>query len=386
VVGFAQSQEFPVTLSHIAQTIAVEENPATILQAAVDGAYEALQTDVTFGAVASTDRSAYLISAMHGAFGRRFREIVIPPTIGLGGRVAIEQRPMAVHDYLTDPSITKHFVDIVVGEERLRGIACVPVSVSTGVEALLYAGLRSPGYLSGRALETLEHIANYAGIASEQALAQSRREELGLLRERQRIATALHDSVAQSLFTIGVEARRSHHAANPQQLIGALREIEELAGDARRELREALHRINAVPESLALEAVLEAEARLFQRAANCTIRVVRSGTSRSLPEAFETLICDAVREGMRNAVKHTNAKLIVVHVSYDLDEVRATVQADGRPSPASDDLGEPEALGCGLALLRERAAAVRGVLELELGEDGETVLRLRLPAPVLAQP
>ncbi|MBM2821274.1 MAG: two-component sensor histidine kinase [Thermoleophilia bacterium] len=375
-----------VTLREIARAIAVQQTPPAILQAAVDGAKQALQTDVTFGAIASQENGAYSMSATHGAFGPRFREIVIPPMIGLGGRVAVVRRPMAVHDYLTDRVITKDFVDIVVREEGLRGIACVPVIASTGVEALLYAGLRSPGFLADNALDTLEEISNYAGIAIDQALAHARREELGLLRERQRLAADLHDSVAQVLFTIGVEAKRSRVDGDPARLQGALSEIESLAAEAGRELRETLHRINAVPESLALEAVLEAEARLFETATDRTVRIICRGTSRSISQPHESVICDVVREGLRNAAKHTVAELIVVHLYYGDDDVRLAVQTDGagtRPGAlgAGADLDREYANAerGGLALLRPRVEVLRGRLELELGEEGETVLRVRLP-------
>jgi signal transduction histidine kinase len=282
--------------------------------------------------------------------------------------------------------ITKDFVDIVVHEEGLRGIACVPVIASTGVEALLYAGLRSAGFLADNALDTLEEISNYAGIAIDQALAQARREELGLLRERQRLAADLHDSVAQVLFTIGVEAKRSRVDGDPALLQGALSEIESLAAQAGRELRETLHRINAVPESLALEAVLEAEARLFETATDRTVRIICRGTSRSISQLHESVICDVVREGLRNAVKHTATGLIVVHLYYGDDEVRLAVQTDGtgtRPGAfgagADLDRGYATAERGGLALLRPRVEVLRGRLELELGEEGETVLRVQLP-------
>lgn len=373
-----------MTLREIARAIAVQQTPSAILQAAVDGAKQALQTDVTFGASASHDIDSYAMSATHGAFGPRFRQIVIPPMVGLGGKVAVLRRPMAVHDYLTDRSITKPFVDIVVREEGLRGIACVPVVASTGVEALLYAGLRSPGFLADQALATLEQVADYAGIAIDQVLAQARREELGLLRERQRLAADLHDSVAQMLFAIGVEAKRSRARDDPDRLIGALTEIESLAARAGYELRETLHRINAVPELLALEAVIEAEARLFQSATSRTVRVIQQGVATSLPPLHETLVCDVVREGLRNVGKHTEAELIVIHLHYRPDELRVAVQTDGtsdrrrerraaaRPAARDSERG-------GLALLCARVEVMRGRLELELGEEGETMLLLRLP-------
>jgi signal transduction histidine kinase len=190
------------------------------------------------------------------------------------------------------------------------------------------------------------------------------------------------------MFAIGVEAKRSRVEDDPARLIGALIEIESVAAQAGRELRETLHQINAIPGALALEAVLEAEARLFESAAHRTVRVIRRGTARSLPETHETLICDVVREGLRNAVKHTDSKLMVIHISYEPEEVRVTVQTDGVSDRLRDRVRVPDLAARGedgapqrggLALLRERVGVVRGKLELELGDEGETILRLRLP-------
>lgn len=85
-----------MTLREIARAIAVQQTPPAILQAAVDGAKHALQTDVTFGASASQENDAYSMSATHGAFGPRFREIVILPT-GSAARTDLCSFPGRTH-------------------------------------------------------------------------------------------------------------------------------------------------------------------------------------------------------------------------------------------------------------------------------------------------
>jgi signal transduction histidine kinase len=87
-----------------------------------------------------------------------------------------------------------------------------------------------------------------------------------MLRDRQRLATELHDSVAQMLFTIGVAARYARQKDDPAALTAALEEIESTAAQARRELRASLRRLSRPNEgvldklnaSSRLEAVVRA--------------------------------------------------------------------------------------------------------------------------------
>jgi len=365
-----------VTLQEVARRIAVREDIPSILQVAVDGVRELLGTDAAFAAAARRDLNAYAMSATSGTTTAAFKELVIPPMQGLGGRVASLRRPMAVYDYLTDGSISRDFVDIVVHEEGLRGIACVPVVTTLGVEALLYIAIRRPGYLAHRqALDTLIQVATYAGVAIDQTWGHARQRELCVLRERQRLASVLHDSVAQTLFAIGVEAKRTAADAHAEPLADALASIASLASRAGQELREALHRINEIPSRLSLAVALDAEARAFEQRANLTVRVVTGGEPRSLSDVYETLICDTVHEAVRNAAKHTSAQLVVVHLRYGDNDVGLTVQSD-RPVACSDGPLTPQG---GLALLRARAQALRGDLELVLSEEGEPIVRLSLP-------
>jgi signal transduction histidine kinase len=340
----------------------------------VDGVRELLGTDTAFADALRRDRNIYEMSATSGITAPAFTELLIEPMHGLGGRVASLRRPIAVDDYLTDDSITRDYVDVVVHQEGLRGMACAPVMTTLGVEGLLYVGIRTPGLLADRALETLDQVATFAGIAMDQARGQARQRELCVLRERQRLASALHDSVAQTLFAIGVEAKPRKDDCDPEHLADALSSIASLASRAGQELREALHKINEIPSRLSLAVALDAEARAFERLGDLTVRVVTGGEPKPLPDVYDTLICDTVREGVRNAAKHGGAQLVVVHLRYGERDLGLTVQSD-RPADADVSL-TPRG---GLALIRARAQALRGYLELLLGEEGEAIVRVGLP-------
>jgi signal transduction histidine kinase len=291
-----------------------------------------------------------------------------------------------VHDYESAESITHDFVDIV-RREGLRAVVCAPIPAADGITGLLSAGRRSASPFGDLETSALEDIANCAGVALQQMLASARRAHLERLQERERLAVELHDSVAQTLFAIGVEVNRSRDQRDQQVVQAALERIQELTTSASAELRDRLKHMSETPEAFAIETVIDAEARVCEDATGATVKMIRRGESRRLSELHEELICDTVREGLRNAAKHARAQLILIHLCYSQSEVRVAIQTEGprledgawsdQPPPATVRIAELE--GSGLALLWQASRRLGGSLELELGEAGESTLTLRLP-------
>jgi signal transduction histidine kinase len=361
----------------LARSVALQRNAADVIRAAVDVSRSILKADSTFAAVRENG-SGYPITIMSGIRDQRFGGIRVRQGAGLGGQVLLRRRPLSIADYAHDPGISRDFVHVVSDIEGLAGMACVPIVGPQGVEALLYVASRlteSPGDV---AIDTLGHVATYAELALHQLAAHERDVELELLRERQRLAAELHESVAQMLFSIGVAAHYSRRQDDPAALLIALEEIEATAADARRELRETLQQLSRRDEAIGFDARLEGEARLFERRSGYTVRITRHGQPRSLPEPVESLIVDTLVEGLRNAAKHGVAKLAVAHLGYEADHVMLAVQARVAPVPGCEWQGA--GTGTGLALLAGRAAALGGTVKLERGQDDVTVLRLELPS------
>jgi signal transduction histidine kinase len=225
----------------------------------------------------------------------------------------------------------------------------------------------------------MELVATHAVLALQQVAIRNQEIELAVLQERQRLASQLHDSVAQMLFAIGVAAHYAREQQDPAVLVAALDEIDATAADARSELRTALHRLSQPPQGLAFEARLAGDVRLFAEATGCWVRIIRRGERRDLPQPVEDLLIDTAMEGLRNAVKYAHATLAVVQLRYRPDEVILVLQAEFPtvPLPAS---GAGSGTGAGLALLRGRAEQLRGALHLTDDPAGHKVLRLELPA------
>ena len=369
----------PSTAQLIARTVGFQQTAPEILAASAQVTRQILGVDSTFAAVAGS-AGAYPMSITDGISDPRFGEIIIRPGTGLGGQVLLRRHPHRVADYLHDPTISRDFVHVVCDVEGLRGMACVPVNGPDRIEALLYASTRIAGPPPDKTLRTLELVAAHAELSLHQAAVREQEIELATLRDRQRIATQLHDSVAQMLFTIGVAAHYARQQGDPAALTAALEEIEDTAAQARSELRVALHRLSQPAEGLAFEARLAGESRLFERTTRCRVKITTRGERRDIPQPIEDLLIDTALEGLRNAVKHAHAQAASLHLSYQHDAVTLVLQAGTQSvRPAHPGERVHVGTGAGLTLLRQRAAHLRGMLELTCDQAGHTVLSLEVP-------
>ena len=181
---------------------------------------------------------------------------------------------------------------------------------------------------------------------TNQSLLESRAEiaRLASEAERDRIARDLHDLVGHSLTAITVKSNLARQLAVGTPALQEITEVEELSRQALADVRAAVSGYNEVT----LDAEL-ARAKELLRAA---------GVSADLPTATELtdarhqeLFGWAVREGVTNVVRHANAK----RCSITISPISVEITDDGR--------GTSDAIGNGLAGLRDRVESVGGLLE-----------------------
>lgn len=372
-----------------APTVGLHEDIGSVVGALVSRATVVTGMDIASAAIRDAD-DQFPMTVYRGVRSDAYRALKIRTGAGLGGLVLNSGGPVRLPDYHRSALITPDYMD-AVDLEGIHGIVCVPVPGPDGVSALLYAAVRTTGTPGDIAVIKLEGLAAEAGTALHHIAQRARQAELSALRQRQEIAGRLHDSIAQTLFSVGVLARRSRGETDPVALADSLAEIESVAGAARSELRETLADLCRVPDGRGLDLALVADGRAFTAASGVPVWWSHRGTPRSLAPEVAELVIDGLREGLRNAVKHAEAEQVMATLRWGADELVFVLQmqwgehADRQAGAHAADerrLGQ-WAPGSGLGMIADRAATLGGQLELTINpdRDGIVVQRMTVPAP-----
>jgi signal transduction histidine kinase len=227
------------------------------------------------------------------------------------------------------------------------------------------------------ALSALENQRLRAQVESSlETLAESRgRVQAAVDGERRRIERDLHDGAQQRLVALRVRLELAAEAVGEDSRQGAV-ELRRL-GD---EVDEALHEVRSLargiyPAVLAdrgLEAALRDAARRLPVAATVEAR----GLGR-LPEDLEAAVYFTCLEALQNVAKHARgATSVSVVLSADEDALRWEIRDDGAGFPIETAAG-----GDGLANMRDRIAAVGGVLEVTSAPGAGTRVSGVVPVP-----
>lgn len=193
---------------------------------------------------------------------------------------------------------------------------------------------------------------------SAQLLAQQR--ALVAQDERQRIARDLHDSVKQTLFSVGLGLHAAHSmlGRNPDMAARAVLAQEELVVRAQRELGELLVQLRTPAEDRAdLTAALAACASQIARQHGLAM-VTRLDQAPLLPSAHVHELRQIVREALHNTAKHSGATSALLWLEAEPHGITITVADEGCGF-------DPQLAGratMGLRGMRERAAMVGAAL------------------------
>jgi two-component system sensor histidine kinase DesK len=196
------------------------------------------------------------------------------------------------------------------------------------------------------------------------------REEVGRLavaEERLRFARDLHDLLGHTLSVIVLKSELAARlgTAEPERAAREMRDVERVAREALREVREAVGGYRQPGLSQELE-----NARATLDAAG--IDVSLQATAGALPAPVDSTLAWALREGLTNVLRHSRARRTEVRVARSEASVDLEVLDDG---VGCQDCGD----GNGLRGLRERVAARGGTLAAGPRPDGGFRLAVSLP-------
>lgn len=206
-----------------------------------------------------------------------------------------------------------------------------------------------------------------------------------VLRERQRMAHEIHDTIAQGFTSIIMTVEAAEAKLSAAWEPEARRYLEGVRRTARENLAESRRLVWALrPEALEGSSLPEALGRLAaswseESGVSCAVAV--TGTPRTLPAATEAILLRAAQEALSNVRKHAAAKRAALTLSFVGDTVLLDAQDDGvgfAPDASADGAPRPEG-GFGLRAMRERVEKVGGILTVESAVGEGTSLTASLP-------
>lgn len=241
----------------------------------------------------------------------------------------------------------------------------------------------APG--AGLSSETLHHIGQQVGGAMLRARLvenlAAREQAEATLRERDRIARELHDSLAQVL---GVTHLRLRATASRPELAGAeavrveLDDLADLVHDAYADVREAILGLReAARQDRTLLESLEASVATFTRLSGVDASFHAPPASPELTPEAEAQTLRIVQEALTNIRKHAGARRVEVRVAASGATTVFSVQDDGKGFDPAASRGQDH---FGLSAMRDRADSVRGRLEVASRPGAGTRVTLTLPA------
>ncbi|MHB1565870.1 MAG: GAF domain-containing sensor histidine kinase [Acidiferrobacter sp.] len=238
--------------------------------------------------------------------------------------------------------------------------------------------------------ELLLSVGQHLGAAIERARLQDERRQLSLIQERMAIAHELHDSLAQTLASLRIQARVLDEALENDGPAGVRVELKRLTEGldvAHKEVRAIIHNWRVIGTEGGLLPALDTIINRFKVQTDIEVFLQKSWSG-PLPATYETHVLRIIQESLCNVRKHAHARTVRVMLSADADgRHRVLIEDDGDgTAPATAQGVQDEHFG--LAIVQERARHMGGEVrvEREPGEGTRVMLTFRYPETAARQP
>jgi two-component system, NarL family, nitrate/nitrite sensor histidine kinase NarX len=245
-----------------------------------------------------------------------------------------------------------------------RRLLTIPLRDKEGLYGMLRLSLAAGRQLAPWQVRLLEALTRHIGVALGISHKTEQDRLLALQEERSIIARELHDSIAQSLSYMKIQASLLQPVladpARRQEAEATLHDLRDGITEAYRQLRELLATFRLKMEgdfrSLLTSAVDEYASR-----SGLTIGLEVNLTGCHLTPNQEIHVLQIVREALNNVVRHAQARQAWVRVVHCGDGVvEVSIEDDGIGIASPHDT-----FHYGLGIMRERAKGLHGEISID---------------------
>jgi signal transduction histidine kinase len=200
--------------------------------------------------------------------------------------------------------------------------------------------------------------------------------------ERTRIARELHDTLLQSFQGLILRLQVVDYLLPEGDAKNQLEQTLERADQAIAEGRTAVYDLrSSTTTTNDLAEAVEAVGKELATPDSAAFRLEVVGSHRDLNPIIRDEIYRIVREALRNAFRHAEARHIETELTYDQRALRLHIRDDGKGIP-SEFLQEGRRGHYGLCGMRERARQIGGKLEIWSRPGAGTEIELSITASI----
>ncbi len=197
--------------------------------------------------------------------------------------------------------------------------------------------------------------------------------------ERTRIAREIHDSLGQALTALKLQLAAAQDAAfrEAPALSGRLHETAAMVDDLVKSVRRLANELRPpILDQLGLPAALEWLAQDFSRRTGIDCKAAILASQVSINSELGTALFRIVQEALTNVLRHAGATHVSIELGLKSGCVTLEINDDGRGITEAGTTG-PSSLG--ILGMRERAAALGGVLAVAPRQEGGTRVEAWFP-------
>ncbi|MBI4984418.1 MAG: type IV pili methyl-accepting chemotaxis transducer N-terminal domain-containing protein [Rhodocyclales bacterium] len=259
-------------------------------------------------------------------------------------------------------------------------MAAIPIWSKNQVLGVLTLFFDDVRILAAHELRLLEAIGLHLGVVIENLRLVVREKEMAVSEERNLLAQELHDSIAQSLAFLNIQAQMlqaSLRQGQPETAAAELALMREGIQESYDNVRELLVHFRIRVDHAELDDAIRSALEKFEGQTGVRAFLRKEGDG-VVPAATSTIqVLHIIQEALSNVRKHAGATQVEVTLRGDA-AFSIAVRDDGKgfdPAQVMEDGGSH----VGIGIMRERAHRIGARLELDAAPGRGTCVTLVLP-------
>jgi len=228
----------------------------------------------------------------------------------------------------------------------------------------------------------LSSFANQGAIAIKNALLRKESQEVVVLRERNRIAMEMHDSVVQILSgaCLLLDACTRKLKKDSMELRDKLSDVRALLKESLENVRYSIFNLRPPNLQDGLVSCLRRYSREFSRINSLSVNLSVKGDEKPLTVDKERTLYRVLQEALANIAKHSEARDVGIEVEFGEARLLLTVEDNGKGFNVSEALSQSDSgHTLGLLSMKQAAEDFNGNFVVESLSPSGTRISLQLP-------